>query len=323
MDIVGLLKDTARGLVSGQRVDGTLIPNVHPYRRLMAHIMPTRNESVVYFDTFARVGELKRYLAAANTKFYPQGPDASTTSSGERVDITHCLVAAGAIGLAENPKMNRFVAGRRLYARNGRFLTFSMKRQKLGRDAKLSAVKLEVKPGETFRQLVERMNGHVHVERSDKKTSADKEFDLFNRLPRAALDVAVSAFKALDHWNVLPRFFIEGDGMYTSMFIANLGSLGMSAGYHHLYEWGNCPLFMMVGQIEKRPLVVGDAVVPTEVLPIRWSYDERIDDGLNARFGIESVNRALENPFGRFGCLADDGSDAFPLEPAGGAEAGR
>lgn len=300
MDIVGMLKDTARGLVTGQRVDGTLIPNVHPYRRLMAHIMPTRNESVVYFDTFARVAELKRYLEAVNQRFH--------------VDITHCLVAAGAIGLAENPKMNRFVAGRRLYERNGRFVTFSMKRQKLGREAKLSAVKLEVRPGETFRGLVERMNGHVHVERTDKKTAADKEFDLFNRLPRAALDVAVSAFKALDHWNVLPRFFIEGDGMYTSMFIANLGSLGMSAGYHHLYEWGNCPLFMMVGQIEKRPLVVGDAIVPTEVLPIRWSYDERIDDGLNARFGIESVNRALENPFARFGCLADDGSDAWPLD---------
>lgn len=298
MDIGGLLKDMALGLSSGERPDGKLL-KTHPYRRLMAHIMPTRNESVVYFDTFARADNLKRYLAEANKRFH--------------VDVTHALVGACTIALSENPKMNRFVSGRRLYDRKGRFITFSMKRQKMGREAKLSAVKLELPEAETFRGLCERINGYVEVERSGTKTAADKEFDFFNKLPRSVLDVAVSAFKRLDHWNILPHDFIKGDGMYTSIFVANLGSLGMGAGYHHLYEWGNCPLFMMVGQVERRALVVGDQVVPTDVIPIRWSYDERIDDGLNARFGIEACNRVLENPFEELGCLKDDGSDAPPL----------
>jgi hypothetical protein len=230
--------------------------------------------------------------------------------------MTHALVGATAIALAENPRMNRFLAGRRLYQRKGSFVTFSMKRQKLGREAKLSAVKLEMLQGETFRGLCDRINGHVEVERSGKKTSADKEFDLFNLMPRLALDAAVGAFRALDYLNVLPRFFIEGDAMYTSLFVANLGSLGMAPGFHHLYEWGTCPLFMMVGQLEQRPLVEDGEVVVRTVLPIRWSYDERIDDGLNARFGIDSCNRVLESPFESFGCLADDGSDAVSLSRA-------
>jgi len=299
MDIGQLLKDISKGLTRGERPDGRML-KTHPYRRLMAHVMQTRNESVVYFDTFARADNLVRYLAEANKQFH--------------VDVTHCLIAACAVALAENPKMNRFVSGRRLYERKGRFITFSMKRQKLGRDAKLAAVKLELPDGETFRGLCDRMNAEVKVERSDKKTAADKEFELFDRLPRAVLDVAVTAFKKLDHWNILPRDFIAGDGMYTSIFVANLGSLGMGAGYHHLYEWGNCPLFMMVGQIERRALVVGDEVVPTDVIPIRWSYDERIDDGLNARFGIDTCNRVLENPFEMLGCLKEDGSDAYALD---------
>ncbi len=299
MGIETFLKDATRGLLKAERPDGELIRGVHPYRRLMAHIMPTRNESVVYFDTYARADELLRYLKLANEKF--------------PADVTHALVAAGAIGLSENPKMNRFVAGRRLYQRKGASITFSMKRQKLGREAKLSAVKLSLREGETFRDMCERINENVTVERSGKKTSADKEFDLFNKLPRLALDAAVGAFRTLDYFNVLPRFFIEGDAMYTSMFIANLGSLSMGPGFHHLYEWGTCPLFMMAGQIEKRPVVEGDEIVLRNVLPIRWSYDERIDDGLNARFGIESCNRALENPFEYFGCLEADGSDAVVL----------
>ncbi len=302
MALTDFLKDAARGLLSSDRPDGELIKGVHPYRRLMAHIMPTRNESVVYFDTFARADKLVEYIKQAHAKF--------------GADMTHALVGATAIALAENPRMNRFLAGRRLYQRKGSFVTFSMKRQKLGREAKLSAVKLEMLQGETFRGLCDRINGHVEVERSGKKTSADKEFDLFNMMPRLALDAAVGAFRALDYLNVLPRFFIEGDAMYTSLFVANLGSLGMAPGFHHLYEWGTCPLFMMVGQLEQRPLVEDGQVVVRTVLPIRWSYDERIDDGLNARFGIDSCNRVLESPFESLGCLADDGSDATPLSRA-------
>ena len=73
-------------------------------------------------------------------------------------------------------------------------------------------------------------------------------------------------------------------------------------------------MFMMTGKIEDRPAVVDGQVVVRKTLHIRWSYDERIDDGLNARFGINAVHRALENPFEYFGCLAHDGSDRRPLD---------
>ncbi len=56
------------------------------------------------------------------------------------------------------------------------------------------------------------------------------------------------------------------------------------------------------------------------MLHIRFTYDERIDDGLNARFGIESVRRVLANPARYFGCIRDDGSDAFPLGACAAAD---
>ena len=95
--------------------------------------------------------------------------------------------------------------------------------------------------------------------------------------------------------------FIKNDGFYTSIFIANLGSLGMNAGYHHLYEYGTCPLFMMVGKIDERAVVVDGKVVPRKILPVRWTYDERIDDGLTSKYGMQSCRQALENPEEAFG----------------------
>ena len=282
------------------RPDGVLVPAVHPYRRLMPYVMVNRNESIALFDSYADAEALLQYIDRAGGKF--------------DVDIAHCLVGAALIGLAENPKMNRFSTGRRLYQRRGTSVTFSMKRKQLDTEAKLATVKMDGVPGESFRGLCDRINAKVGVERSETKTYADKEFDLVTAMPRPLLRLAVRLLKTLDYFNVLPASFIRNDGLYTSMFIANLGSLGMGAGFHHLYEWGNCPLFMMAGQVEERAVVRDGEVTVRKLLPIRWSYDERIDDGLNARFGIDSVVRALEHPFEYLGCIADDGSDVRPLD---------
>ena len=146
-------------------------------------------------------------------------------------------------------------------------------------------------------------------------TAADRQFQLFNALPRPVLRGAAAIMRRLDYYNALPGSFIDDDGMYTSVFIANLGSLGMSAAYHHLYEWGNCPLFMMVGAVVDEPVVQDGALQVGRVLTIRWTYDERIADGLTARHGIDRVVEILENPRLHFGCLGDD--DAVPLD--GGA----
>src|SRR5690606_18097058 len=121
---------------------------------------------------------------------------------------------------------------------------------KKNKKAKLSAVKKNLDPSWTFRDLCENLQTEINVERSGKRTYADKEFDVFRLLPRPLMVGAQKFISLLDYYNLLPGGFIAGDGMYTSMFIANLGSVGMGPGYHHLYEWGNCPLFMMAGKIE-------------------------------------------------------------------------
>ncbi len=284
------------------RPDGTLL-EYPTYRRMLHTILPTRNESVVYFDRVIRAEPLEAYLKEAKAAF-----------GG---DITHATVAALNIGLAENPRMNQFVVGNRMYARKGRWVTFSMKRKAMNKKAGVSAVKLEMRDGETFRELVERINGKVQVERSGVKTAADKEFDLFGMLPRPLLLLLRRVLVWLDWYNLLPGFFIRDDGMYTSAFVANLGSLGMGAGYHHLYEHGTCPLFLMFGQIEERAVVEDGKVVAARVLPIRFTYEERIADGLTARFGIETVARVLSEPHVWLGCLKEDGSDTGPMWPHG------
>ena len=51
------------------RPDGYLVRGLHPYRRVMGFIMPTRNESVVYFDSYVDAEQLLAYLEKAGPKF--------------------------------------------------------------------------------------------------------------------------------------------------------------------------------------------------------------------------------------------------------------
>jgi hypothetical protein len=272
------------------RPDGTLVRGLHPYRRVMQYIMPTRNESLVLFDTYVRAEPLLAYIEKARARFH--------------VDVSHCLVAAVAAGLAAVPEMNRFAVGRRLYQRTQRHVTFSMKRTQGDRRAKLATVKLALPDGEPFPALCARIDRAIDGERSGTRTYADREFDLLGLLPRPLLLRGVQLARWLDHHNLLPGAFLDSDPLYTSVFIANVGSLDMGAGYHHLYEWGNCPVFMMVGRVEDRPVVEDGQVVVRKLLHIRWSYDERIDDGLTARHGLDAVKHALENPEAAFGDIA-------------------
>lgn len=287
------------------RPDGTPV-KVHPYRRIMFYIMRTKTESQVYFDEYVDAEKLVAYLEQAKDRF-----DA---------DVTHLAVAAANAGIRTTPTMNRFVSGRRIYQRNGRYVTFSMKRKRLDRDAKLATVKLRMQDDETFADLCRRINEQVSVERSGKRTHADKEFDLFNLLPRPLFRAAEALLRTLDYFNLIPGFFIETDPLYTSIFVANLGSVGMRPGFHHLYEYGNSPLFMTVGKVEERAVVVDGQVVVRKQLHIRYTFDERVEDALTARHGIDAATRLLEDPFRYLGCLAEDGSDTKPMWPMDEAE---
>ena len=269
------------------RGDGKLA-KVHPYRRMMPIIMPSKVESLVFFDQWLPIAELERYLK----------------THGEEIGcrMTHIIVAAVARGFHHHPNMNRFVSGGRLYDRDDVWVSFSMKRKKLDASAKVAVVKMQVPDGMSLKGLCDKINGQVQEQRTEKKTYLDKELNLFLSLPTFILKAAFRLLQWCDDRNILPQGFTRTDAMFTSAFVANLGTLGMSAGYHHLYEWGNCPLFIMIGQTEERVLPDGKGGVKIEEgMQIRFTYDERVEDGLTARHGMDAMMHALTEPETAFG----------------------
>ena len=248
--------------------------------------MRGKNEAAVYFEQTLDVSRTLAWL------------DAQNRGGAARATIFHVVLRALADVLHERPRLNRFAVGRRIYDRDGVHISFAAKK-KMSDDAPLATVKREFPAGESFVAMMEGLSGAVGEARSDKKSAVDKELALFLRLPGPVLDAAVGLLRRLDAWGLAPKALLDPDPMYASAFVANLGSIKIDAAYHHLYEHGNCPLFVTVGQVQPRPMIdaAGEvAVTPTVML--RYTYDERIEDGLYAATAIDLLRRWVEDPIG-------------------------
>jgi hypothetical protein len=266
-----------------KRPDGRLVGTLPAYRRVVPFLMRGRNESVVFFEQVIDLSKTLPWLEAHNR------------SAEQPLNVFHVTLAALARVLHERPRLNRFVSGRRIYQRDGVWLSFAAKRS-MSDDAPLSVIKRQFRPDEDLEEMASSLSSGIEDVRHGHQSQADKEMIWALKLPDMAIDLGIRALWALDRHNLAPRSLLAGDPMYCSAFVANLGSLKMDAAYHHLYEHGNCPLFVTIGAVDERPVAVDGEVVARPTLQIRYSYDERIEDGLYCARALRLVEGWISDP---------------------------
>jgi len=266
------------------RPDGTLVRDVPPYRRIMPYIMKGKAESTVYFTQEIDVTETLRFIERWNA-----------ADGDRRITPFHIAVWAIVRTLDARPMLNRFIAGGRTWNRDGVWITFAAKKR-MDDDAPLVTIKHRFEPTWSLSQTVDALLGDIKVGRSDEESYTDKELDILLRLPGPLLRLGVKLLRGIDAIGKLPKDFIDGDPMYSSVFMANMGSLKMDSVHHHLYEWGNCPIFAVVGRVKDVPKVEAGQVTTRTVIEMRYTYDERVADGLYAQKSMEYLRGIIEDP---------------------------
>lgn len=260
------------------RPDATLVRDIAPVRRFMPFISPRRNESLVYYPQTVDVEAALAFLERCNATRPPDAP----------LTLFHLVLRAIALVLHDRPRLNRFTSGGRLWQRDGVWLTFSAKKR-LDADAPIVTVKKRFDANESLDEMGDRLLANLREGRSDRKSTSDKEMGALLRLPPFAIGLLMRLARSADRLGLLPRAMIESDPMFCSVFVANLGSVGLEAGYHHLWEYGTCPIFCVVGRIQ--PGSDGRRRVV-----LKYSFDERIEDGFYAARGLDFVRERLESP---------------------------
>lgn len=275
-----------------RRHDGRLVTDIPDERAIMPFIMRHRTESTVYFEQLVDITAAQDWVARWNL------------AGGPRLSLFVLVLHEVAGMLHARPRMNRFVAGRRLYERDGVYLSFGAMKE-FTDDAPLEMIKRRFEPDDSLDTVVRSLDAAIRQARTAGVTAVDKEIRFFLALPAPLLDIAVSVFHWLDARGLLPSALTRSDPMYSSAVVSNLGSLKIDAAFHHLYEHGNCPLFLVLGRVRPTPVVHDGQIQARQILPLRWTFDERIEDGLYAARSAELLRRRLEDPIRHLGLPED------------------
>jgi hypothetical protein len=86
------------------------------------------------------------------------------------------------------------------------------------------------------------------------------------------------------------------DPLYTSIYFANLGSLGLDAPFHHLYEWGTTSIFVAIGKAFSKELWHGGTRTRQRYIDIKITLDERIADGFIFSQAASTFYRLISRP---------------------------
>lgn len=266
----------------GYHQDKNITKELPGFRRILAHITPTRQAASVYFGQTIDLSKTNIWIEEFNRR------------TGRKINILKLFITCVGRMLHEKPRMNRYCSGTQIYQRDGVFLSVSAKK-KLANDAKIVLLKVPVKAGDGFEQVEDTFNDLLGEGRS-KDIRQEKEVGLFLRLPGFLLSLMIKLVNWLDRRHWLPGMFVDPDPLFTSMVVANLGSVGLDAAYHHLYEYGNCPFFAMIGKVRDEIYMEKGAAKTRPVVDIKYTFDERVEDGLACAFSLAGFKEIMEDP---------------------------
>ena len=263
----------------GRRPDATLVRDLNAMQRFMPYISPRRNDSLFYLNQDIEVEAVYEFLEKRNQE----------RPKGRPITLFHLILRSCSQAIFLRPGVNRFVKGGRLWQRDGVWLTFSAKRR-LVDGSPMITIKRRFRPDvESLDEMVDAIYDRLEFGRSGKQTTSDKEMRLLLRLPGPIIKAVLAIGRVADHFGLLPRKMIDADPLYSTLFIANLGSIGYPAGFHHLWEYGTTSMFGVFGRIER---IEGGR----RKITAAWTYDERIEDGLYSYHVLEMIRKRIERP---------------------------
>jgi len=262
----------------GRRPDAKLVGGLSTMRAFMPFISPRRNESLVYYTMEIDPEPARAFIEEYNRSAPPD----------RQLTLFMLYLRSFAKSVAERPHVNRFVAGGRLWQRDEVWLTFSAK-MALEDGAPLVTVKRRFDQDQSLEEMVDGIHARLTRRRGGERNASDKEMSLAMRLPAPLIRLAVGALHQANQLGLLPKSMIDGDPLFGTAFAANLGSVDMNSGYHHLWEYGTCSIFAMMGRVHTR-------LDGTRYFEMKYSYDERMADGLYAGITMEMIKQGVEDP---------------------------
>ncbi len=270
----------------GDRKDGIWLRDLDPLHGFMPYIYPNRTDNEAFLQEQIDITALNEYLA----KKTESDPDFKYT-------YLHAIVAALVRTITLRPRMNRFISGDRIYQRRKLTMAFMVKRR-FSDDSSESMFYREFGAADNIDSIHEIIKERVTAfKQTDAEDNSTDMMGVLLKLPHFIMRLLAKLLFFLDRRGKVPDFLIKEDPNQATVFITNLGSIGLHAGYHHLSNWGTTSIFVVIGEKHRVPFYNDDGSFELrEVIDLGITLDERIADGYYYSKTMKLLKHLLLNP---------------------------
>ena len=267
------------------RRDGVKLKNIHAMHFVMPLMYPNRCDNEAFISERIDLTNINAYLAKKNA----DNPEYA-------YNLFQVMVTAVLKTMTLRPKMNRFIANKTMYLHKELSASFTVKKVFSDNGAEALA-QIRAKGTETIDDIHDEIFRQVSFCRSDKLDSGTESLNAVASIPGFLARIVGAGARFLDRHGWMPKSVTDGDPFYSSVYLSNLGSIKLGAGYHHLTNWGTCSVFCTIGQAKKRPFYDDDGTVHMkDSVDIGLTIDERIADGYYYSRTVQLLKTLLENP---------------------------
>ena len=267
------------------RKDGTKLKKIHAMHFVMPLMYPNRCDNEAFISDLIDLTNINAYLEKKNA----DNPE-------YKYNLFQVMVTAVLKTMVLRPKMNRFIANKTMYMHNEISASFTVKKIFSDNGAEALA-QVKVNGTETMDDIHNEIFRQVSFCRSDKLDSGTESLNAVASIPGFLAKMVGAGARFLDRHGWMPKSVSDGDPFYSSVYLSNLGSIKLGAGYHHLTNWGTCSVFCTIGQAKVRPFYDDDGTVHMKPsVDIGLTIDERIADGYYYSRTVQLLKKLLENP---------------------------
>ncbi len=271
----------------GDRPDGRRVRTLSPMAQITAYFQVERNTCSNFFEASFEITNADRYIRQKRRE------------GMKDFGITHVLLAAYCRGVAKYPQLNRFISGQKVYSRGEDIQYCMVVKKEMTVDSPDTSIKVHLTPRDTAADVYQKLNAAVESVKATQELDSNFD-DLVAKLlliPGVIMKFTVWLLKLLDYFGLLPKFLLELSPFHGSLFLTSMGSLGIKPIYHHLYDFGNLPVFGAFG-IKRRAFEIQEdgSVVQKKYIDTKFVLDERIVDGFYYATFFKYYRRLIAHP---------------------------
>jgi len=271
----------------GDRNDGRRLRKLSPIFAVSPYLMKTRNTSQNFIEDEIEITNMEQYIREKRK------------AGMKNFGILHVLLASYVRACARYPGLNRFIAGQKIFTRDREIEINMTIKKEMSTDSPDTVIKVTFDPGDTADVVYERFNAKVQeVKDAPLDSGFDKLAGVFNLIPGLVLKFFVFLLQGMDYFGLLPRFLTKLSPFHGSLYITSMASLGIPPIYHHLYDFGNVPVFVSFGKKRRVYETKKDGSVVLRRY-VDWNIvtDERIVDGFYFASCMRYLHGLISDPW--------------------------